>query len=51
MTEISSYRTVRGDRNIVLQDGEKIIEISSYRTIRSVLFCYAAEKYEKNAPG
>ena len=51
MTEISSYRTIRGDRNIVLQDGEKIIEISSFRTIRSVLFCSAAEKYEKNAPG
>ena len=27
------------------------IEISSYRTIRSVLFWYAPEKYEKNAPG
>ena len=27
------------------------IGISSYRTMRSVLFWYAPEKYEKNAPG
>ena len=40
-------------RNIVFQDVESVfsIEISSYRTIRGVLFCSAAEKHEKNAPG
>ena len=41
-TEILSDRTVK---NIFFMG------ISSYRTIRGVLFWYAPEKYEKNAPG
>ena len=37
-------------RNIVLQDGEKIIGISSYRTMKNKLSA-PRQKVSKNAPG
>ena len=33
-----------------VKDDKNVTEILSFRTIRSVLFWYAPEKYEKNAP-
>ena len=47
--------SVRDDEKIIgvssYKDDKKMTGISSYRTMRSVLFWYAPEKYEKNAPG